>query len=245
MKDARGYGTGLKYNLPLDEIVRLYLQEKLPMKAIAKRYDVSRIVIVKRLKIAGVSRRTRSQVHKLAYERMAPRWCAKFRSRVYPEKQCSQCGATFIDETKNYNKLYCSSTCQLAHWRSIKGKQYFVDVNRRYATKKASRVREQKQAMRREVVLHLSDEIKCKRCGYTDFRALQIDHINAGGNRERDERKGKGGGGLGSQNRFWKLILSLPRDVARAKYQVLCANCNCIKRTENKEHYGGKKKALG
>ena len=67
---------------------------------------------------------------------------------------------------------------------------------------------------------------KCCKCGFNDQRALQIDHIN-----RADLKKGnyrRGGTGL--------YISILNREVPRKDYQLLCANCNWIKRFENKEH---------
>lgn len=63
---------------------------------------------------------------------------------------------------------------------------------------------------------------KCIRCGFSDARALQIDHINGGGYRERLSR---------NYISFYRKILENP-----APYQLLCANCNWIKRFENKEY---------
>ncbi len=66
---------------------------------------------------------------------------------------------------------------------------------------------------------------KCERCGFSDYRALQIDHINGGGSREMRNL----------------VILKAPlRYLERIKknrgeYQLLCANCNWIKKYENKE----------
>ena len=66
----------------------------------------------------------------------------------------------------------------------------------------------------------------CRFCGFSDKRALQIDHINGGGSKERKERTFKG--------TFHKHVLQsfLKKE---DKYQLLCANCNWIKRVENKE----------
>lgn len=67
---------------------------------------------------------------------------------------------------------------------------------------------------------------KCVKCGFKDVRALQIDHINGGGSQERKERDFK--------MNFHKHVLeSFIRK--ENKYQLLCANCNWIKRFENKE----------
>lgn len=65
---------------------------------------------------------------------------------------------------------------------------------------------------------------KCIRCGFDDIRALQIDHIDGGGNHDARTRSG---GVLA----FYKRILADP-----SGYQVLCANCNWIKRSENDEN---------
>ena len=66
---------------------------------------------------------------------------------------------------------------------------------------------------------------KCVRCGFTDERALQFDHINGGGSLERKEA---------GTNRF--LVMKWVKDPdIKLKIQVLCANCNWIKRYENKE----------
>src|SRR6267154_5684723 len=61
----------------------------------------------------------------------------------------------------------------------------------------------------------------CTQCGFSDVRALQIDHINGGGAVERRTK---------IKNNF-----SLVKDVfsSSGKYQLLCANCNVIKRVVN------------
>lgn len=69
---------------------------------------------------------------------------------------------------------------------------------------------------------------KCVRCGFNDPRALQIDHINGGGSKERKKIKPSASG-------FNKIVLKSFL-AGENKYQLLCANCNWIKRVENKEH---------
>ena len=64
---------------------------------------------------------------------------------------------------------------------------------------------------------------KCMVCGIEDYRVLQVDHINGGGSIER--RAGKG------RNReYLRKVIDGNKD-----YQLLCANCNWIKRYENNE----------
>lgn len=68
---------------------------------------------------------------------------------------------------------------------------------------------------------------KCIKCGFSDKRALQIDHINGGGSKERKERNFKKEFNRYVLNSFLK---------EENKYQLLCANCNWIKRSENNEN---------
>ena len=66
---------------------------------------------------------------------------------------------------------------------------------------------------------------KCARCGFDDWRALQVDHVTGGGTKERRTR--------GTITYFLTVVV----EAKSGKYQVLCANCNWIKRFENKEHW--------
>ncbi len=77
----------------------------------------------------------------------------------------------------------------------------------------------QYQRRLREIALFVLGE-KCKICGFTDERALQVDHIKAIGNRYR----------MRSSN-VYKDVIQNPK-----KYQLLCANCNWIKRVEKGEY---------
>jgi len=68
---------------------------------------------------------------------------------------------------------------------------------------------------------------KCIRCGIDDGRVLQFDHINGGGNEERIRFR--------SSNAMVRYYIRHPEE-AIDKLQVLCANCNWIKRHERGEH---------
>lgn len=63
---------------------------------------------------------------------------------------------------------------------------------------------------------------KCVKCGFGDARALQIDHINGGGTKENKA--------LGPA-RYSQYLKTKCEGL-----QLLCANCNMIKKFENKEH---------
>ena len=66
---------------------------------------------------------------------------------------------------------------------------------------------------------------RCVQCGFADGRALQVDHINGGG---RQDRLKYGTSPAG----YYRHIL---KDTT-SKYQLLCANCNWIKRVEKQEY---------
>lgn len=66
---------------------------------------------------------------------------------------------------------------------------------------------------------------KCIKCGFDDVRALQIDHVNGGGNREHENLP---------RYSFLKKVEKSIQD-GESLYQCLCANCNWIKKFERKE----------
>jgi len=68
---------------------------------------------------------------------------------------------------------------------------------------------------------------RCARCGFDDIRALHIDHVAGGGQKELR-------GGFGAGMSYYYRVL---KDQS-GKYQLLCANCNAIKRFEENEAQG-------
>ena len=89
--------------------------------------------------------------------------------------------------------------------------------------------REHVRAYRRNRGFELKEAVytlygkRCARCGIADIRVLQIDHVFGGGSKEKRA--------IGhNQHSFYSLILKHPE-----RYQLLCANCNWIKRIEEKE----------
>jgi hypothetical protein len=113
------------------------------------------------------------------------------------------------------------------HARYIKYGDYYRKANRaRYLKNKKTILAKHKlyqDNARRQIVEYFGG--KCIRCGYDDIRALQIDHVNGGGNQHRINRKNKTIG-------YYKEIMEDKTN----SYQLLCANCNQIKKVENGEH---------
>lgn len=64
---------------------------------------------------------------------------------------------------------------------------------------------------------------KCAVCGWTDERALQIDHVEAIGDAERRRKNHRG-------MKLYRAVLKNPK-----QFQLLCANHNWIKRVELNE----------
>jgi len=62
---------------------------------------------------------------------------------------------------------------------------------------------------------------KCAHCGNSDFRCFQLDHIRGQGSKEFKAR---------GNYSVYKKALKMPKD-----FQLLCANCNWIKKHENME----------
>ena len=115
--------------------------------------------------------------------------------------------------------------CSKCGEKLIVGKNWSKKMAKRptYRCKKCIRVYSRKQGRikRKKVMERLGDS--CVICGYKGY-ALQIDHIHGGGWRERNS--------FNSIDKFYDYLLTIPENVLREKYQVLCANCNWEKRQE-------------
>lgn len=104
-----------------------------------------------------------------------------------------------------------------------KKKKWFKEFYQKNKTyyKKYSKIRNAKiyKKLRGEVFKDLG--AKCNHCGFNDIRALQIDHINDDG--YKDRKKGIVG---------YELLSKILNNIDN--YQILCANCNWIKRYKHK-----------
>jgi hypothetical protein len=72
---------------------------------------------------------------------------------------------------------------------------------------------------------------RCVRCGFEDVRALQVDHVNEDGSHHRQ---------IVTKNNVNRLYREMLADTF-GRFQVLCANCNWIKRFERGNN-GGKRR---
>jgi len=137
-------------------------------------------------------------------------------------KICTVCGNTlpltdFYKEKRVKDGRYAK--CKKCHIEITQG--------RFNANKEKHRNYGRVKSLKRKMKLVKKFGGKCACCGFDDWRALQIDHINGGGSRHRSEFK--------SGNSYVKYLLELSGEEIGKSYQMLCANCNWIKRYENKE----------
>lgn len=79
------------------------------------------------------------------------------------------------------------------------------------------------QRVRLKTLEHIKYPAVCERCGESNFLVLTIDHINNDGQEERKKH---------STIQTWRRILKMKKNDARKRYQVLCRNCNWLKRIE-------------
>ena len=142
--------------------------------------------------------------------------------------------------SKNYiSCLNCSKTEKKHKAKGLclvcyeKQRDSTTDSKRNSQRKYRDNNREKVRQSQRESKLKKKEEIhsllgnKCIKCGFNDNRALQIDHIYGGGYIERKEYNK-------NPSKYYKNILTSILSFEN-KYQLLCANCNWIKRFENNE----------
>jgi hypothetical protein len=120
--------------------------------------------------------------------------------------------------TKEYDRRYRAENANRIRRRR---KAYYLRNRERMAAYDRSYSKNRRSARRQKTIALLGG--KCIRCGFDDWRALQVDHINGGGTRERLSTN--------SMDKYYRDILEAPP----GKYQLLCANCNQIKRYETDE----------
>lgn len=89
--------------------------------------------------------------------------------------------------------------------------------------KSNAKARRHHRSIRLKVIEFLGG--KCCRCGFNDWRALQIDHVDGGGTYETSVKF------RGALTTYYKHVIK----TGGAGYQLLCANCNWIKKYENGE----------
>ena len=129
---------------------------------------------------------------------------------------------------RRYRRTQVRKEISRRYGQSLAGKATRKRAKSRYEGSSQGRVRtrqyqrKQRQKNRECVFNHYGNV--CARCGFSDYRALSIDHINGGGTKHRKET------GDGSSFYEWLVARNYPDG-----FQTLCMNCQFIKRYENNE----------
>jgi len=107
-----------------------------------------------------------------------------------------------------------------------KDKETMSERNKRYSKTHRPQMRASLNKYHKRMRLDLLGFLGgvCVHCGFSDARALQIDHVNGGGTKQRKE--------LGRDTKYSQYIRE-----HTTEFQLLCANCNWIKRAENREYH--------
>lgn len=137
------------------------------------------------------------------------------------EKKCKKCSeikdVVNFSKTKRYKDgfhIYCKP-CRVKLQRVVFLKN--PETQRSYK-------RKWNKNLKNQVFEYYCDskEFKCMKCGFSDIRALTLDHIEGQGNKHRKD--------VGYVYR-WVVKNDFPEG-----FQILCMNCQFVKKYENKEN---------
>jgi len=159
---------------------------------------------------------------------------------------CKTCGVELTDDNytlsqRNYNFQYCNDCFRIkrreyqkTHYKTQLGKSSSQIMMLNWRTKNHETFLQNikiHHLLQKKAVIEKYSGGKncCVLCGFTDIRALSIDHINGGGHQHVKEIKKTSGCSFYS----WLIKNNYPEG-----YQVLCMNCQFIKRDQKSEYKG-------
>jgi hypothetical protein len=143
----------------------------------------------------------------------------------------SRTGEDRTPEERKQQKQQHTKNWLVSHPEQVK------EYDKKYLSNRALNNQRRRQKLRHEVIQKMGGKCSSPNCrwvnddgstGCTDERLLQIDHVNGGGYRERKELHVEA---------YLKKVLN-----NSFGYQLLCSNCNWLKRCINNEttlKYGG------
>ena len=144
------------------------------------------------------------------------RWSKKY-------TECKNCSQT---EKKHKANGLCSICYDKTRDRTDEKSRISQKKSRQNNKDKINKIARDYNKKKKSYLLGLLGN-KCIKCGFDDSRALQIDHINGGGYIERKSYN------LSPRKYYSNILQSVLNN--ENKYQLLCANCNWIKRFEENE----------
>ena len=122
----------------------------------------------------------------------------------------------FPSRSKEYQKIWARVKNHSMKHTKKRTKQDILDYAKQYAKKPYVKERNRRSKARLAIINLLGAE--CVKCGFRDLRALQLDHINGGGNKDPKARR---------SSTYYHNLLRNPKETF-LKFQILCANCNWI-----------------
>jgi hypothetical protein len=136
---------------------------------------------------------------------------------------CVNCNTT---SNKHKAKGLCNTCYEKQRDSTTESKR---ESQRKYRENNREKVRESQrlEKQKKKIQIHNLLGSCCVKCGFNDIRALQIDHIYSGGYVERKQYNAN------PRKYYANILISIQNK--ENKYQLLCANCNWIKRYENNE----------
>jgi len=142
------------------------------------------------------------------------------------------CGNLFSKDDMDSKLCYCKE-CKNKYSRKAY-KEGGNLTSKKYYNENQSEIVKYQRNLRKvnkeKIIKHYSNNtMECKYCGNSDIRVLSIDHIDGNGCKHRREYN------IGSGSPFYKWLI---KNNYPEGYQVLCMNCQFIKRYENEEILG-------
>ena len=142
-------------------------------------------------------------------------------------KTCVRCEtfkplSAFYVKQRKREKAYHFSRCKAC--MSEVRKQNYKESNVYYRDNR-EHILERLRRVAVEVKLEMIAEYggRCACCGETQMEFLALDHIQGGGNKDREETQGRGG------TPYYKMLKR--QGWPKGKHQILCHNCNQAKAT--------------
>ena len=128
-----------------------------------------------------------------------------------------------------YRLRHKEEIAERKHLQYQKDREKWLNVAKLWRKNNPLYSRDRSRRIRTTVITYLGN--RCVKCGNSDIRVLCIDHVNGGGCQERKA--------LTYHGFLWKLkkAIDARNETILSQYQLLCANCNAIKKFERDENF--------
>ena len=213
---------------------------KITAKQASQKYNISRATIESWVK-KGILSRIIGRPH--LYE------TKDLEKTINNRKKCTICGQSLSGITgRNKHALCndCKNKCCLCNKVLIdknryKNTRYCVMCKKEYERKNSARRRQNNPEYMQSAIYrskmknklsvfsyYSNGSMQCVKCNYSDIRALSIDHIEGDGCKHKNKK--------GERMKGDEIYRWIKRNNFPPGFQILCMNCQFIKRYENNEN---------